>query len=436
MSSPRLPHVLVFACALVATAAHAQKKPNGDDETLRYSRQMIEQGRQIFRYDTFGDEAFWGDGLQLHKAIAGEKNGGVGGGVSPKTALSVGLKVDATAIPASVAKAIKAGKVDLDDPAVTVTLLKLNAVVGVKGIFDEGGKLTGMGITCALCHSTVDDSFAPGIGKRRDGWPNRDLNSGAIIALAPNLQPVADYLGVGVEDLKKVLNGWGPGKFDAGVFLDGKPADAKGKLGATLIPSAFGLAGVNLGTYGGWGSITYWNAMVANLEMHGQGVFFDQRMDDPKRYPLAAKNKLGATRAKADHVTAKLPALHYYQLSLPTPTPPKGSYDVAAAARGQTLFTSKANCASCHVLPLMTEPGHNMHAPSDVGLDDFLASRSPEGKIRTTPLKGLFTKTRGGFYHDGRFANLDAVVDHYDTLKKLGLSPAEKKDLVEYLKSL
>jgi hypothetical protein len=155
---------------------------------------MIEQGRQIFRFDTFGDEAFWGDALQLHKAIAGAANGGVGPGVSPATALAVGLKVDVDALPQNLIQQVKAGRVNLNDPATTLALLKLNAVVGVTGLFDSSARLNSMGIQCALCHSTVDDSFAPGIGHRLDGWPNRDLNVGVIISLAPNLQPLADLL--------------------------------------------------------------------------------------------------------------------------------------------------------------------------------------------------------------------------------------------------
>ncbi len=229
------------------------------------------QGQKIFRYDTFGDESFWGGALQLHKAIEGKKLGGVGNGVSPKTALSVGLKVDAAKIPGSVATAIKAGKVDLNSPKTTLALLKLNAVVGVKGIFDKNGSLKSMGLSCAVCHSTVDDSFAPGIGRRLDGWPNRDLNVGAIISLAPDKKPLTDLLKVDEATLGKVLASWGPGKFDAEVFLDGKAFRPDGKTAATLIPPAFGLAGVNLHTYTGWGSVPYWNAFVANLEMHGVG---------------------------------------------------------------------------------------------------------------------------------------------------------------------
>src|SRR6476660_4586550 len=273
---------------------------SADQVINQYAQRMIDQGRQIFRTDTFGSEAFWGDALQLHKAIAGEKNGGVGGGVSPKTALSVGLKVDADALPAALKQQIKDGKVDLDDPATTLALLKLNSVVGVKGLFGNDGRLRSMGIECAFCHSTVDDSFAPGIGKRLDGWANRDLNVGAIVSLAPNLSAVASLLGVDEPTVRTVLQSWGPGRFDAELFLDGKAFRPDGKTAAVLIPPAFGLAGVNLHTYTGWGSVTYWNAFVANLEMHGQGNFHDARLNDPVKFPVAARAGFGNVRNSPD----------------------------------------------------------------------------------------------------------------------------------------
>ena len=264
-------------------SAQTEKKaasPSGFDAVVRNnSERMMKEGQQTFRFDTFGSEAFWGDALQLHKAIAGEKNGGVGGGVSPKTALSVGLKVDSDALPDSLKEQLKEGKVDLDDPATTLALLKLNSVVGVKGIFDKGGHLQSMGLQCAFCHSTVDDSLAPGIGKRLDGWANRDLNVGAIVSLAPNLKPFTDLLGVDAVTVKKVLNSWGPGCFDAELDKDGKAFRPDGKRACTLIPPAFGLAGVNLHTWTGFGSVTYWNAYVAATEMHGSGTFFDARLN-------------------------------------------------------------------------------------------------------------------------------------------------------------
>ena len=395
-----------------------------------------QQGKNVFRNDTFGDQDFWGGTLQLHQAIEGAAHGGIGPGVSPATALAVGLKVDQDALPAALVDQIKAGQVNLNDPAVTLALLKLNSVVGLTGFFNAHGSLKSIGIQCALCHSTVDNAFAPGIGHRLDGWANRDLNVGAIIGLSPNLQPVADLLGVDVPTVKSVLNSWGPGKFDAELFMDGKAFRPDGKSAATLIPPAFGLAGVNLHTSTGWGSVTYWNAFVANLEMHGKGNFFDPRLDDPAKFPVAARNRFGHVANADDHITAKLAPLHFYQLSLPAPAPPAGSFDRTAAARGKELFGGKAQCSSCHVPPLMTEPGWNMHLASDVCVDDFQANRSPDGRYRTTPLNGLWTHTQGGFYHDGRFATLLDVVNHYDECKSLGLTAGEKNDLVEYLKSL
>src|SRR6201988_2929948 len=284
-------------------------------QTDANAERMLAEGKQTFRFDTFGDEAFWSDALQLHRAIAGANFGGVGPGVSPKTALAVGLKVDTDALPGSLVSQLKHGRVNLDDPATTLALLKLNAVVGVKGSFNSDGSLKSVGITCALCHSTVDDSFAPGIGQRLDGWVNRDLNVGVITALSPNLQPVAQLLGVDEATVRTVLQSWGPGRFDAELFLDGKAFRPDGKSASTLIPPAFGLAGVNLHTWTGWGSVTHWNALVSNLEMHGQGTFFDPRLDDAEKFPIAAKNKLGHVRNDPDLITRRLPALHVYQLT-------------------------------------------------------------------------------------------------------------------------
>jgi hypothetical protein len=410
--------------------------PSADRLINQYAQRMIDQGRQIFRTDTFGSEAFWGDALQLHKAIAGEKNGGIGGGVSPKTALSVGLKVDADVLPAALKQQIKDGKVDLDDPATTLALLKLNSVLGVKGLFDTGGRLRSMGIQCAFCHSTVDDSFAPGIGKRLDGWANRDLNVGAIVSLAPNLKPFTDLLGVDVATVKKVLGSWGPGRFDAELDKDGKAFRPDGKQAGTLIPPAFGLAGVNLHTWTGFGSVPYWNAYVAATEMHGTGTFFDSRLADKAQFPVAARSGSNNTHGTPDRVTSKLAALHFYQLAIPAPKPPQGSYDSVASGRGSALFGGKAKCSTCHVPPLFTEPGNNLHTPAEVGVDAFQADRSPTHMYRTAPLAGLWSHQKGGFYHDGRFATLKDVVDHYNALLKLGLTEPDKADLIEYLKSL
>jgi hypothetical protein len=410
------------------------------------TQNLIAEGKQIFRFDTFGDEDFWGGQLRLHEAIEGEQFGGVGPGVSPATALAVGLKVDVEALPKGLQNELKKGRVDLNDPAVTLALLKLNAVVGVAGFFNSDGSLSSVGITCALCHSTVDDSFAPGIGRRLDGWANRDLNVGAIVALSPDLSPFETLLGVDRDTVLTVLNSWGPGKFDAELVLDGKAFNPEqvtdgvvtgtNVSGATLIPPAFGLAGVNLHTWTGWGSVPYWNAFVANIEMHGKGNFYDPRLDNADQFPIAAANGFGNIQSPVDLITPKLPALHAYQLSLLAPLPPAGSFDAAAAARGAELFEGKANCASCHVPTLFTEPGWNLHTPEEIGIDSFQADRSPDLMYRTSPLKGLWTHTKGGFYHDGRFATLLDVVNHYDHHFGLGLTESEKADLVEYLKSL
>jgi hypothetical protein len=402
---------------------------------------MLVEGMQTFRFDTFGSEDFWGGELKLHRAIEGEKHGGVGPGLSPKKALELGLKVDMEAVPKDVAAGIKNGKVDLDDPANTLALLKANAVVGVTGFFEKDGKtLKAVGIQCALCHSTVDDAFMPGIGQRLDGWPNRDLDIGAIVALAPDLKAFVDLLQVSEADVKKAITAWGPGKFDALLNLDGKAFRPDGKTAATLNPAAFGLAGVNNHTWtGAWGTVSYWNAYVGNLEMHGKGNFFDPRLDDAGKYPVAARTKQGHKQDKDDRITAKLPALHFYQLALPTPKPPSGVFDRSAAERGETVFNSKAKCATCHVPPIFTEPGWNLHLAEEIGIDDFQAKRSPDGRYRTSPLRALWdTKKihKGGFYHDGRFATLKDVIAHYDKHLNLQLSDKEKADLIEYLKSI
>lgn len=431
---------LSFSFLLILSTALAFKKEKilnlFDNVIHKNSAKMFSEGRKIFRYDTFGSEDFWGGKLRIHEAIMGEKNGGVGPGVSPKTALSVGLKVDIEALPAKIIDGLKKGAVDLDSPDTSLALLKENAIVGMKGFFNGNGQLSSVGIQCAFCHSTVDNSFSPGIGHRLDGWSNRDLDVGAIINLSPDLRVVNELLEVDDATTRKVILAWGPGKFDAEVFLDGKGFRPDGKTAATLIPPAYGLAGVNLHTFTGWGSVTYWNAFVANLEMHGQGNFFDSRLDDAVKFPVAARAKMGHTHATNDKITSKLAALHYYQLSIPAPQAPQKSFDAIAASRGKDLFNEKAKCATCHAPPLYTEPGWNMHEASDIGIDDFQAKRSPDERYRTTPLKGLWAHSKGGFYHDGRFPDLKAVVDHYDNHLSLGLSDGEKSDLVEFLKSL
>jgi hypothetical protein len=426
---------VIIVVALYAEQKHRQALTAVDAAISRHGELLVQQGRQIFRYDTFGDQDYWGL-LGLHQAIEGTSLGGVGLGVSPATALAVGLKVDQDALPPVLVQQIRAGRVNLNDPAVTLALLKLNAVVGLTGFFKPDGTLQSVSIQCALCHSTVDNAFAPGIGHRLDGWANRDLNVGAIIALSPNLQPVADVLEVDVATVKAVLNSWGPGRFDAELFMDGKAFRPDGKTAAVLIPPAFGLAGVNLHTYTGWGSVPYWNAFVANLEMHGKGTFSDARLDDANKFPVAARNHFGHVQNETDLISSKLAALQAYQLAIAAPAPPKGSFDTAAAVRGAALFDGKAQCSTCHTDPTATEPGWNMHTAAEVCIDDFQASRSPDDRYRTTPLNGLWTHTKDGFYHDGRFPTLLDVVNHYDSCKILGLSAAEKSDLVQFLVSM
>jgi hypothetical protein len=423
---------------------------------------LIDQGRDTFRNDTFGSEKFFTGAIQLNQAIQT---------VPPTTALKVGLKVDLPTLskndPAlvnAVVQALGANNTDpFADPQVTLRLIQDNAVVGVRGtVQNANGKLslTSMGVTCALCHSTVQDAglkFAngtplTGIGTPLDGVPNRDLDVGTIISLAPNLQPVADLLNsagpqpgqpspITVPAVRSVLQQWGPGKFDAEVFMDGKVINpATGKPAPTLIPPAYGLAGVNMHTFTGWGSVTYWNAFVANLEMHGSpGTFFDPRLDEKDKFPIAAVNRFGhvSTPPDQDRITNKLAALHFYQLSLPAPKSPF-NVDPAARARGEALFDGQAKCAACHVPPLYTEPGWNMHKAKEIGIDEFQAERSPDERYRTTPLGGLGSRAQqqGGFYHDGRFATLLDVVNHYNSFQRLGLTDAQKQDLVAFLESL
>jgi hypothetical protein len=464
--------VLPVAMLLLMLGRGAKSQTTPQDAAQNNADQLVSQGRQTFRFDTFGDQAFWGDTLRLHQAIEGAALGGVGPGVSPITALSVGLKVDLGALPEDLIEQIKEGQVNLNDPAVTVALLKLNAVVGVKGFFNSSGTFQSVGIQCALCHSTVDNSFPacpsglrpnPGtgcIGHRLDGWPNRDLNVGAIVALAPNLDPFVTLLKVTdptitVPDVVSVLNSWGPGKFDAELALDGKAFNTSQVTdgittptkvsGATLIPPAFGLGGVNLHTWTGWGSVPYWNAFVANLEMHGIGRFWDPRLNNAAQFPIAAHFGFGHLphiSPDADLITSKLQALQFYQLAIPPPQPAAGSFDPDAAKRGEGLFSDKAKCNNCHVTPLWTDPGWNLHTPSEICIDSFQANRAPDFRYRTAPIGELFTHSKGGFYHDGRFsgpnitAALTNVVNHYNSCMGLGLSSNEESDLVQYLLSL
>ena len=356
---------------------------------------LVERGRQIFRFDTFGDEAFWTDTLEMHTVIAEA--------VDPMTALSVGLKVDAAALPEGILE-----QVDLSDPATTVALLELGAVVGLEGTVEErdgASVLTSAGITCALCHSTVDDSVMPGIGNRLDGWPNRDLDPGLILSLSPALQDPA---------VQAVLTSWGPGMYDAYWNHDGINDPQ-------VIPPAYGLAGVALETFTGEGPVTYWNNYVAVTQMGGQGTFVDERLGIE-------------IVADPDLVTPKLEALEAYQLSLPAPAPPPGSYDEGAAAFGQILFEGKAQCATCHSGPAFTDANERLHPPEEVGQDPTLAERGTTGMYRTTPLRGVWQHPP--YFHDGSAATLRDVVDHYDAFMSLDLSEVEKSNMVEYLKSL
>jgi mono/diheme cytochrome c family protein len=362
---------------------------------------LVAQGKDIFRFETFGDEAYWTDTLRMHEVIEQ--------GVSPKTALSVGLRVDVDALPAAVRTAIASGDVDLDDPATTVALLKMNAVVGLRGTVESiGGKdrLTHVGITCALCHSSVDNSFAPGIGARLDGHPNRDLNVGAIVALSPAV-PAA---------VKAILNSWGPGKYDPRTNMDGKSTPL-------VLPPAYGLRHVAKETYTAEGPVSYWNAYVAVTQMHGLGTFVDSRLG------------LNIVRSP-DLVTSKLPALREYQFSLTPPAAPAGSFDVAAAARGKALFTGAARCSTCHNPESdFTDINRGvLHAPSETGMDAAYANRTPAKKYRTTPLRGLWQHPP--YFHDGSAATLEAVVAHYDTTLSLHLTEQNRTDLVAYLRSL
>jgi hypothetical protein len=428
--------LLTLAGALFNFSAVSKGRSDGGQGRGSFEQRLFAKGKRIFRFDTFGDQAFWGGALQLHRAIQGRRLGGVGPGLSPRGALGVGLKVDAGALPRPVVRALRRCDVDLDSPRTTLALLKLNAVVGVRGFFNRRGTLRSVGITCALCHSTVNDSLAPGIGRRLDGWPNRDLDVGTVISLAPNLKPFTDLLGADEATVRRVLASWGPGKFDAELVLDGKAFRPDGKSGAVLIPAAYGLDGVNLATYTGFGTVTYWNAFVANLEMHGRGSFVDQRLNNPDKFPVATRAGFFNVRNAPDLITPKLGALHFYQLGLKPPKPPRGSYNVRRARRGKRVFNGKGTCANCHVPPTFSEPGFNMRRPAEICIDSFQADRSPDGMYRTTPLRGLRPRRKGGFYHDGRFKSLRSVVEHYDGCLGTDLSDTEKRDLVEYLKSL
>ena len=399
----------LLGAALVA-ACGGGTEPAMDD--ARDSAMAVRhQGKQIFRYDTFGDETFWSDTLRLHEVIRSA--------VDPTTALSVGLKVDAEELPREVKQGIKDGTISLTSPDTTVTLLKLDAVIGLRGKVETiNGRdtLTRVGVTCALCHTAVDDSFMTGIGKRLDGWPNRDLNPGAIIALSPAVS----------EALKVIYRSWGKGKYDPRFNQDGIN-------GPVLIPPAYGLAGVDRETYTGdgdsrRGGISYWNRYVGVTQMGGHGTFTDSRIG------------VSVPNGTNDLVSGRLPALKDYQLSLSAPRPPAHSFEPAAAARGRKLFNTKAACASCHSGPTFTDANQRLHATSDVVSDPepsgepSYVSRSATKMYRTAPLRGVWQHPP--YFHNGTAPTLEAVVETYNTKKSLGLTSAEMGDLVHYLKSL
>jgi mono/diheme cytochrome c family protein len=404
---------IVFALALTFAVAESPSTLTAS-QTAGLSDQADQnhrKGQAIFRYDTFGDEQLWTDVLRMHEVIAT---------VPPTTALAVGLKVDVEALPPEIIAALQAGDVDLTNPAVTVELLRLNAVVGVQGKVSDLGQLTSVGVTCALCHSSVDNSFAPGIGRRLDGWANIDLNVGAIVALSPVLDAVT----------KTEFNAWGPGKYDPRHhFFDGTnivPLNSPSL--PIVIPSIYGLKGVGFETFSADGPISYWNAYVGVGQMGGHGNFSDHRVG------------IHITQTP-DLVTPKLPALLDYQLSLRTPEPPNGSFDRQAANRGRQLFRNEAGCASCHQGPrfsdVLSGPSRNvpfLHDPAEVGADPAYALRTATGDYRTTPPRGLWQHPP--YFHDGSAPDLLAVVNHYDQLFGLNLTAVQKADLVEYLKSL
>lgn len=399
---------MAFAVSGLAPAAQAKKNaaaPEGEFGTRH------RDGQAIFRFDTFGDEQLWTDVLRMHEVIPT---------VDPVTALAVGLKVDVDALPDEVVAALRAGDVDLTNPAVTVALLRLDAVVGVKGSVNEEGQLTRVGVTCALCHSSVDDSFAPGIGKRLDGWANTDLNVGAIVALSPALD----------EATKAEFRTWGPGKYDPRHHaFDGTniiPLNSPSL--PIVIPPIYGLKGVGFETFTADGPISYWNSYVGVGQMGGQGNFSDPRIG------LFIEQT-------PDLVTPKLRPLLEYQLSLRPPRAPRGSLDQAAVRRGKRLFRNEAQCATCHRGPNFTDvlsgPDRRvpfLHDAAETGMDPAYAARTATGKYRTTPLRGLLQHPP--YFHDGSAPDLLAVVNHYDALFGLNLTAAQKADLVEYLKSL
>jgi mono/diheme cytochrome c family protein len=410
------PRVTLLALAVPAAFGLASCGGGGGGESTAPDPSAVAQGQQIFRSDTFGDETFFTDVLRLNEPV--------GTGVSPKTALAVGLKVDSTALPPAVVQGIQNGSISLDDPKTTVALLKLNAVLGLKGevqTVNGTDQLVRLGVTCAFCHSTVDDSFAPGIGKRLDGWPNRQLNVGAIIALSPALP----------DTVKAVYKSWGPGMYDARFNRvdGGTPFHGDGLNKPSVIPPAYGLKGINKVTVTGDGDEpAYWNRYVAVTQFGGHGTFSEPRLG------INANN---IPPGGEDLVSSKLAALQAYQLSIPAPTPPAGSFDGIAAVRGQVLFNGKARCSTCHTGTTFTDANVRLHPKSDSMAEPEVpsaADRSATKQYRTTPLKGVWQ--HAPYFHDGSAPTLDAVVATYNTKMALGLSAPEMADVVQYLKSL
>jgi len=398
---------LTLVLLVAAGCAYAEPDSTGTTEELGRHRGHddrgggvcdVDDGRCIFRHETFGDEQLWTDVLRLNELVEA---------IPPTTALAVGLKVDSTRVPADVL-----AHADLTNPATTVALIGLDAVVGVRGTVVDG-RITRIGIQCALCHSSVDNSVAPGIGRRLDGWPNRDLNPGAIIALTPGLPTLAASLGVTTEAAVAVLNSWGPGKYDARFNQDGESHPV-------LIPPAYGLRRVALETYTGEGPISYWNAYVAVTQMGAHGNFVDDR--------------IGINIVQTpDLVTPRLPALRDYQFTLAAPAAPPGSYDERAADRGRAVFRGIGQCASCHSGSSFTD-APRLHAPAETGMDPNEARRSATGLYRTTPLRGAWQHPP--YFHDGSAATLADVVTHYDNVLHLSLTAEQQSDLEQYLRSL
>jgi hypothetical protein len=367
---------------VLASATAFPSGPTGsawDERVEEHATALVEAGRRVFRHGPSADQELWSDVLRLELALSK---------LLPADALALGLKVDSDALSPRLVADLRKGRLDLESPATMLELLRSQALVGVTAGFDGTGRLASVGLQCALCHSTVDDAVAPGFGRRLDGWANRDLDAGALLALAPELGPLAELLGTDEAGARAVLREYGPGRFDAALGL--RDANAAEPEVPALIPPVFGLAG------SGRSASTHWDELVARL---AAGV--DRDTVSGGRAPDARG------------------ALHAYQLALPAPPAPPGSFDFDAAGRGRALFHGRAGCADCHPPPLLGQP-----------------AGSTPGHRTATPLGGLWTHADGGYYRDGRFESLGAVVEHYDAERALGLDAAERADLVEYLRSL